>query len=60
MAKCKGCGAEIAWVQVESGKLMPVDPPSLTVVTKEGKVITGQQSHFASCPKASTFRSCRP
>jgi len=26
MARCKSCGAEIRWIRMESGKLMPVDP----------------------------------
>lgn len=33
MAKCKACGAEIKWVEMDpSGKPMPVDPAPLSVV----------------------------
>jgi len=56
MATCKGCGVEIEWVFTESGKKMPVNKPMLTVVTRDGKVVQGQESHFASCPKADEFR----
>ncbi len=44
MAKCSGCGALIDWVEMDSGKSMPVDreprltwspmPPGETVVLK--------------------------
>lgn len=56
MATCKGCGATIEWITTEAGKKMPVDPPRVVVVTFEGKVVTGQMSHFATCPKADRFR----
>jgi hypothetical protein len=56
MATCKGCGAEIEWMFTENGHKMPVNKPMLTVITKDGKVIQGQESHFASCPKADDFR----
>lgn len=29
MAKCKSCGAEIRWIKMESGKMMPVDAEQL-------------------------------
>jgi hypothetical protein len=40
--KCRGCGAEIYWVETKSGKNMPVN--------RDGT------SHFATCPKADEFR----
>lgn len=39
---CRGCGAEIYWIRTIKGKLMPVDPDGT--------------SHFATCPKAKSFR----
>ena len=61
MSKCKGCGAEIKWVRMVSGKRMPVDLPGLKVVTRDGytdeyEVRTGYTSHFATCPHATLFR----
>lgn len=65
---CKGCGAPIEWVLTTGGKKMPVDPEPITVVLQVGKavegaeafrVVTGRQSHFASCPNADAFRKRR-
>jgi len=56
MSKCRGCAQEIDWVKTKAGKLMPVDIPAVTVVTKEGEIVMGQISHFATCPKADLFR----
>ncbi|MBE6972551.1 MAG: hypothetical protein E7440_01530 [Ruminococcaceae bacterium] len=49
MSRCKGCGAEIDWVRMKSGKSMPVDPEPVFVaeggnqvfITDEGDTITG-------------------
>jgi len=53
MAKCKACGAQIMWIQMASGKMMPVDVQkipyrtdvpgrgSVTLVTPEGRVVSG-------------------
>lgn len=61
MATCSSCGAEIVWVTMSTGKRMPLDPKKYTVVVADGegkdaRVVTGQQSHFASCPKADAHR----
>lgn len=39
---CKGCGEEIYWIKTKTGNNMPLNPDG--------------SSHFASCPKADTFR----
>ena len=52
MSRCKGCGAEIDWVRMKSGKSMPVDPEPVFVaeggsqvfITDEGDTITGTKS----------------
>lgn len=31
MSKCRGCGAEIEWLRMKSGKVMPVDPEPVFV-----------------------------
>jgi hypothetical protein len=48
-ANCRGCGAAIEWFTTPSGKKMPFD------VDKDGNI----ESHFATCPKADTFRKAR-
>ena len=58
MAKCRGCGAEIRWIETSAGKRMPCDP-ELTpywekpgaagkVVTPNGEVISCEFSGEAS------------
>lgn len=52
MSRCKGCGAEIDWVRMKSGKSMPVDPEPVFVaeggnqvfITDEGDTITGTET----------------
>lgn len=54
MAKCKSCGAEIIWIKMASGKMMPCDAKpvsyqtavpgtkgTLTLVTPDGRVASG-------------------
>lgn len=53
MANCRGCGADILWVDTVNGRKMPVDPelveidiagPKLiTVITDEGKLEMGSK-----------------
>jgi hypothetical protein len=55
--RCKGCGAEILWVKSEKGKMIPIDKKVKLVFYKEvGRFIQGHESHFATCPKADSFR----
>jgi hypothetical protein len=35
---------------------MPVDDKIVTVITQDGQVVKGWQSHFASCPAADQHR----
>lgn len=53
MAKCKGCGADIIWIKMPTGKAMPCDPEKvpykntfpageLTLITPEGKIAKGE------------------
>ena len=75
---CRGCGQEIIWIRMKSGKAMPCDPELMAVyeggkktfVSEEGQILTGtahkdiggkllghgRVSHFATCPKAGSFR----
>ena len=55
--KCKICGADIEWVSLRTGKSMPVNlRPVHTIVTNDGRVVSGRESHFSTCPKAKTWR----
>lgn len=56
---CKGCGAPIRWIQMRSGKGMPVDAkPFKMIVIIDG--IAGLREawmpHWATCPKARDFK----
>lgn len=56
MEKCKGCGAEIVFVKMKSGKSMPCDPEptpywekrggETKVVTQDGLVVSGDISRM--------------
>ena len=41
--KCRGCSAQVLWVEMESGKKMPCDPQMITYWAKDGapgKIVT--------------------
>lgn len=54
---CKGCQAAILWVRL-NGRWHPVNPKKLSIVIDEagGRLVSGHESHYATCPKADTFR----
>lgn len=70
---CRGCGQEIVWIKTVSGKSIPCDPKVIifeegfgrrTLVTDNGVVIArpkigeaGREPHWATCPKASSFKT---
>lgn len=56
-ATCAGpqCGRPIVWV-VLGGKPHPCDPSIRAVITEEGRVVRGRESHYATCPNAADFR----
>jgi len=57
---CPGCGKEIQWIRMaESGKAMPCETKLFRIVTRDGRVVSGWESHYAHCPKATTFRKER-
>jgi len=45
-SKCRGCGADIWWVETRTGAHMPVN--------EDGR------SHFETCPRAGEFSRRRP
>lgn len=63
-SKCKGCGANIIWANVEgSHKKMPLDEiPEKRILVYEidneivASIRPTYTSHFATCPQAGLFR----
>ena len=56
---CKACSASILWVEMASGKKMPLDEKPISMVeVKEGigKIVRVYQPHWATCPGADKFR----
>lgn len=67
--KCRSCGASITWCITPAGKLHPLDDGRATIVVLDpplvpgeppiGRVVTGQRSHFSTCPNADQHRRPR-
>lgn len=53
---CRSCKAGIYMIRSEKGKYIPCNRKRLTVVTLEGKTVSGYESHFATCPFAGQYR----
>jgi hypothetical protein len=61
---CRSCGAELLWVQLASGKRMPLDVGSMEqrfIVSGATEPMSGSArrtylSHFATCPNAEQHR----
>jgi hypothetical protein len=63
---CRGCGRAIEFAtNAKTGRVMPFDAPIMALTTKHdanGKLLEEVDlatSHFATCPKADTFRKAR-
>ena len=59
ISKCKGCGADIVWLETIAGRKMPVDPERKTYVritTIGAAVETGYVPHWGTCPEADKFK----
>lgn len=59
MSNCRSCGAKLRWVEMMSGKKMPLDiKPMKMVQVKEdlGQVIDVYMPHWATCPGAEKFK----
>ena len=57
--KCRGCDAEVKWIlTVSGGKTLVNLPPEkrYIMVRGKGQMIDTYLSHFATCPKSSTFK----
>lgn len=58
---CRSCGAPIKWVQLASGKRMPIDAQGQPMVLLSedglrGAVRKVHASYFATCPDADKHR----
>jgi hypothetical protein len=70
MNVCKACEAPIIWAHTSTGKAIPLDAEKVdggNLELKDGTVsyakshpdVKRYRSHFATCPKASSFRRSR-
>ena len=72
MARCRGCGREIEWIKMKTGKSMPVDPERImywedengdeALVTPDGEVVkaftTGNIETATGYGYVSHFSTC--
>lgn len=56
MPKCKSCGAPITFQSTANGKLMPVEPGVVSILTREGDIVKGFIPHWLHCPHADKHR----
>ena len=61
ITKCRGCGADITWVNTDAGKKMPLDVNFTTVYVEYDRgrpatMLKGRQPHWVTCPKADLFK----
>jgi len=56
MGFCRSCKAEISFVKTQNGKLMPVEPKQITVITRYGKMVKGFVPHWPNCRGADAHR----
>ncbi len=53
--RCRSCGAPVVWIYGATRRMI-CNPEVLTVVTDEGLVVKGRESHFSTCPDANKWR----
>jgi hypothetical protein len=46
MARCRYCPADVSFIRTPAGKLVPVEPEIVTVVTTEGAIVKGHSPHW--------------
>lgn len=59
---CTRCGAQIKWVKSKPkdgspGSWCPLEMRPLQVMSDDGTMHRGRESHYASCPYAQDFRA---
>jgi hypothetical protein len=58
--KLCSCGAPLHFIRsATTGKMVPCEVRRRTVMTSEGDLVSGYESHFAACPDAKKFRKGR-
>lgn len=58
--KDESCKAEIEFVKnPKSGKMMPVEPKRVWILTDDGQIVKGRVCHFSTCPGANKFSGKR-
>jgi len=71
MSVCKGCGQDIRWIEMISGKRMPIDrkPQKMVMLIEDlpegtvsnfqpdkGITVTVYVTHWSTCSKAKDFK----
>ena len=71
MPECKGCGQDIKWIEMVSGKSMPIDPKPQNMVVRvedlpegcmpicdpdQGVMIKAYITHWSTCPRSKDFK----
>lgn len=57
-SRCTSCGMRIIWGK-QNEKPHPLDPKILNVLTAQGTLVRGRESHFVSCPNANNHRKSK-
>ena len=53
--RCRSCGAPVVWIYGATRRMI-CNPGVLTVITDEGLVVKGRESHFSTCPTSNKWR----
>ena len=54
---CKECGQDIHFIEMKGdGHMMPCDSTLKKIITRNGNLVAGYRSHYATCPKATRDR----
>jgi len=53
--RCRSCGAPVVWIYGATRRMI-CNPQVLTLITDEGLVVKGRESHFSNCPDADKWR----
>ncbi len=56
--RCRSCGAPVVWIYGATRRMI-CNPEVLAVITDEGLVVRGRESHFSTCPDANKWRRKR-
>lgn len=55
--KCGMCNQPIIWrVAKKTGKRVPLEPKVRQILDEEGNVVRGNETHFAYCKYADSYR----